>query len=358
MKWLARSVLFGILAGGAPAALRGQAIHGRVVDAARRPLIGALLELRDSTGHSAGIVLTSPSGVFVLTAPRPGNYQFRVAAIGFQPHPFAPVHVPAEGVTLPDLVLQTMSMRLPDLVAVGRGKFCGKSGISDDVFSRILESAHTALQIIEATINQRAVGFQVARIHTRTIFGTYNNYEIADTALVPMAVWPVQSINPDTLRVVGFGRLLEPGNENSREYYGPDARVLFSDWFLDGHCFTVDKPKKHRPADTLHVRFKPAHKTRLIDAAGDLVLDAHNLALLEFSFTLTNLPRWMPDEAAGGEMQFSRLSSGLWVTKSWAIWAPIGGIAANRGISVAGEVETYGWVARVYAGNDTIQVMP
>jgi hypothetical protein len=338
--------------------MHAQTVRGRVVDAGHHPLIGALIELRDSSSRSVGIVLTSPTGVFVVDVARPGRYQYRVAAIGFQPRPFSPIVVPPDGLVLPDVILQAMSMRLPDLVAVGRGKFCGKSGIADDVFSRILESAHTALQIIETTINQQTVRFEVARIHTRTLFGAYNNFEIADTVLAPMAVWPVQSIDPDTLRVVGFGRLLEPGNENSREYYGPDARVLFSDWFLDGHCFTVDKPKKHQPADTLHVRFTPARKTRLIDAAGELVLDAHNLALLQFSFTLTNLPKWMPDDAAGGEMQFSQLTSGLWVTRSWAIWAPIGGISPSRRISVAGQIETYGWVARVYAGHDTIQVMP
>ena len=61
-----------------------------------------------------------------------------------------------------------------------------------------------------------------------------------------------------------------------------------------------------------------------MDVAGELVLDAHNLALLQFSFTLRNLPNWMPDEAAGGDMEFSPLESGLWMTKSWAIWAPSG----------------------------------
>ena len=123
---------------------------------------------------------------------------------------------------------------------------------------------------------------------------------------------------------MGFSRDLEPGNESTRRYYGPDPRVLFSDWFLESHCFALDKPDRKRGTDTLHLRFAPARKSPLVDVGGELVLDAHDLSLLQFSFALTNLPKWMAEDAAGGDMQFTRLSSGLWMTKNWAMWAPIG----------------------------------
>lgn len=348
-----------LLAALVPGALASQSIRGRVLDSNRRPIVGALIELRDLAGKSLQIVLTTPSGAFQLTAAAPGRYRYRVAAIGFQPRPPTAVDVPADGVILPDIVLATMSMRLPDLVAVGRGRYCGKSGLTDDIFARLIESAHSALQIMETTVKTHQVAFEVAVISTSTLYGAYSNLSVADTIVQPLSRWPVESIDPDTLRLVGFGRLLDPGNESSREYYGPDARVLFSDWFLDTHCFTVDKPKKNAPTDSLHLRFTPARKTKLIDVAGELVLDAHNLALLQFSFTHTNLPNWMTDEAAGGYMEFSRLDSGLWMTKSWSIWAPRGGITPDRGrLSVAGLVEKYGWVLRVYSGRDTIVIAP
>lgn len=305
------------------------------------------------------MVLTSASGAFQIVAPSPGRYQYRVAAIGFQPRPPALIDVPADGLVLPDIVLATTLLRLPDLVAVGRGRFCGKSGLADDTFSQLLESAHSALQIMETTIESRQVAFQVAVINTSTLYGAIMNVEVADTFVQPLTRWPVQSIAPDTLRLVGFGRLLEPGVEATREYYGPDARVLFSDWFLDSHCFTVDKPKKKGPTDSLYLRFAPSRKSKLIDVSGELVLDARNLALLQFSFRLTNLPNWMPDEAAGGYMEFSRLDSGLWMTRTWAIWAPRAGIAPGRGrLSVAGIVEKYGWVTKVFSGSDTIVIAP
>src|SRR5262249_33694433 len=156
------------------------------------------------------------------------------------------------------------------------------------------ESAHTALQVMEATVANRTMGFQVGIVHTRTIYGGFANYIIADTVVQPLFRWPVLSLDPDTLRMVGFGRTRVPGDENTREYYGPDDRVLFSDWFLDSHCFSVDKPKKGE-TDSIRLRFTPAKKTKMVDVAGDLVLDAKDLALLQFSFYFKNLPNWMPD---------------------------------------------------------------
>lgn len=316
------------------------------------------MELRELGGRSLRIVLTTPSGTFQLDAPAPGRYLYRVAAIGYQPQPPTAIDIPADGIALPDISLRPTAMRLPDLVALGRSRFCGKSGLADETFQRVLESAHTALQIMEATVNNRTIGFQVGIISTRTVYGAYANFAVADTVVEQLAAWPVLSIDPDTLRAVGFGRTRESGNEATREYYGPDARVLFSDWFLDSHCFTLDKPRKNEPNDSLHLRFAPARKSKLVDVGGELVLDAHNLALLQFSFTLRNLPNWMPDEGAGGYMEFSPLKSGLWMTKSWAIWAPIANIGRERQLSVAGQLETYGFVAKVYFGRDSTVITP
>ena len=337
-----------------PVALISQSVRGRVLDAARRPLLGALVELRDPGGHSLKIILTTPSGGFQFDVPAPGRYLYRVAAIGYQPQPSGPIDVPADGIVLPDIVLRAMIMRLPDLVALGRGRFCGKSGLADEMFERLLESAHTSLQVMETAVNDKAIGFQVGIINTKTVFGGFNNFAVADTVVQKLSAWPVLSIDPDTLKAVGFGRTREPGNEATREYYGPDARVLFANWFLDSHCFTLDKPVNKKVApDSLHLRFAPARKSKLVDVAGELVLDAHNLALLQFSFALRNLPNWMPDEGAGGYMEFAPLKSGLWMTRSWAIWAPLAGIGSERRLSVAGQVETYGFVTKVYTGRDS-----
>jgi hypothetical protein len=338
--------------------ISGQAIRGRVVDAVGHPIYDALVELRSPAGLVVRTSLSTPSGVFSAMAPSPGPYMYRVLAIGFQPLPLRRINLPATGLDLGDIRMQPTAMRLADLVAVAHGRFCGAKQSEGALFARVLDAAHAALDIMEATVGSGAVNFTVARIHTRTTYGSYNNYVVADTTVQPLSRWPIESINPDTLRVVGFGRTLEPGNEATREYYGPDERVLFAGWFLDTHCFSVTKPKKHASADTLHLRFVPAHKSKQIDVEGELSLDAHNLALLAFSFTFTNLPNWMPAGFAGGDMQFSRLASGLWIAHNWEIWAPITGVSYDRHLSVAGEVETYGWVVKTFAGDSTSAAAP
>ena len=207
---------------------------------------------------------------------------------------------------------------------MSKGKFCGKSGIPDATFGKLLESAHTALQVIEATIQSHQLSFEVLMVHSKIYYGAFTNYEVADSSLESLSKWPVESIDMDTLRAFGFMRMVRrDSGALIREYYGPDTRVLFSDWFLDSHCFTLDKPKKG--VEELHVRFAPATKSKL---HGHRRREAwcwipRTLALLEFQFSHRNLPNWMPDQGAGGEMQFIHLDSGLWITTNWALWGPI-----------------------------------
>jgi hypothetical protein len=72
-----------ILALLAPAALSGQAINGRVIDAnTRQPVTAAAVRLLD--GDKVMATATSDaSGRFIITAPRPGRYRLAVTRIGF-----------------------------------------------------------------------------------------------------------------------------------------------------------------------------------------------------------------------------------------------------------------------------------
>ena len=329
--------------------IAAQAVRGRIVDSKTRlALPGALVELRDTSGRSLQVQITPSSGAFVIIAPGAGRFLLRVAAIGYTPRPPTPIEVSPVIQVLPDIPMTPVSVRLPDLVVVARQRFCGNTGFSDAVFGQLLEGSLIALQVIEATIRSKQVGFQVAIVTSRTLYGPFNNFITADTAIRVLTTWPVQSVPADTLRAFGFGRQLKPGNEGSREYYGPDPQVLFSDWFLAGHCFTLAKVKKG--SDTLHVRFAPIRKGKQIDLRGELLLDGKDLSLHAMTFNHINLPAWMPEEAAGGEMQFSRMANGLWVTRNWAIWAPIAGFAwgGDGGVSIAGLAEVRGYVTRIF----------
>ena len=64
--------------------LAAQTVQGELVDAARRPLGGAMVVLLDADGKVRGRVLTDEAGRFTLRAPGAGSYRLRAERIGFQ----------------------------------------------------------------------------------------------------------------------------------------------------------------------------------------------------------------------------------------------------------------------------------
>jgi len=166
-------------------------------------------------------------------------------------------------------------------------------------------------------------------VHTITVKTAKDSSRSSDTAKSSLRSWPVRSLSLDSLRAVGFQR---PGTEAEgfgHHYYGPDMEVLFSDWFLDNHCFALDKDRSK--GDTVFIKFDPAGKQKLVDLSGELVLDRASLTMRRLTYTHRNLPDGLPDRSAGGEMRFAEKSEGLWVPVEWAIWAPV--TRAQRQIS-------------------------
>lgn len=312
-------------------------------------MAGALVELTGNATNQVIRGITSPTGAYTLIAPDTGRYQLRVAAIGYLPAGGIVLAVTPSGVRMPPVVLRPASVRLPDIEVIADHRFCGRDGVTDRTFLQLLESARLALQVIDATIRSKEVGFQVKLVNTRIYYGRVENVSAADTTEAPLVTWPVESVGIDSLRAFGFSRLKVARDEGTRVYYGPDARVLFAPWFLDQHCFSIGR--LDHAGDTLRVKFVPRGKPKQVDIQGELVLDREALALHRLTFSHVGLPGWIPDRGSGGEMQFTRLSNGLWVTWSWAIWAPIAGMSAGSNTpELGGLAEARGWVERIVRG--------
>ena len=302
--------------------LQAQSIRGRLVEAVNHaPVVGALAELRDGQGKVIQQTFTSPSGVFLFVAPANHKYQVRVAAIGNARHAPVDLTLGADAVILPDIVLTAVAVTLPELRAMAGKRACGKSELNPETFGGLLESAHTSLQLMDATMRSAQLGFEMQIIHTITVMTANDSSRSADTTAGKLHSWPVQSLSLDSLQAVGFQRAKTPAEGTGHFYYGPDMSALFSDWFLDNHCFTLDKNLSK--GDTVVIRFDPAGKQKHVDISGTLVLDRASLTMRRLTYTHRNLPDGLPDRAAGGEMRFAEKSAGLWVPVEWAIWAPI-----------------------------------
>jgi hypothetical protein len=112
-------------------------------------------------------------------------------------------------------------------------------------------------------------------------------------------------------------------------YFGPDARVLFTDWFLGSHCISVDSQSTNSRS-LIVARFTPAKGTRPAAALkGSLAFDPASLALRSLSFQFVARPRWAPPDAVGGEIRFARLPDGTWLPVSWVMRAPIPRVAGD-----------------------------
>jgi hypothetical protein len=305
-----------------PGQLWGQLVRGRVVDGAGAPLGHALVQVRgDSITFSAQVVTTA-SGNFAIAVPEPGRYTVRLAAIGFEPRAIPAFDTPIGGRRLEDLVMTRAVLTLQDIEVVASFTRCGSGGGGGEVLGRLLDAARTSLEVMSATLNQRGSGFRVSAISRRAVATRADSLIVADTATGTIVAWPIQSIDPDSIARVGFAVLQPLRPDAGREWYGPDLRVLFSEWFLASHCFLVDGAAS--TDELIALTFAPsARRDGIVDVEGVLWIERGSLALRRMTFVHRDLPRGLPAGSAGGEMHFAILPSGAWMPVEWRLFAPI-----------------------------------
>jgi hypothetical protein len=299
------------------APLAAQSVQGRVVaTGGETALGGALVQLLDSTGTVVGRAASSPSGGFSITAPAAGTYRLVVRQIGQEAWNSGPLEL-AAGATIPLTIrLAPRPYTLPEITVTARRRRCDVRIGDDDLLGRLLDAAGTALGVAEAAVESRSVGFST---------DTWLKHLSADlvvedstpTDAFALTEWPIRSADPDSLRAWGFVRV--SGKAEGPTYYGPDARVLFSRWFLAEHCFTA-VPVEH---GLVQLRFEPESREQRGALSGRLVIDQTTLELRELEYRYVGLPKWVPRETAGGRIQLRRLPSGAWVPYTWSLRAPV-----------------------------------
>jgi hypothetical protein len=319
--------------------LAAQTVQGRLLDASGdAPIAGALLQLTDSTGAIVARTASTASGGFAVPAPGPGHYRLVVRQIGRQAWRSDPL-VLAAGATEPlTLRIAPQVYALPEITVAARRSRCGIRPDDGDLLGRLLDAAGTALGVAEATAESGEVGF-TSDTYLKRLTAELALEDSVDTDMPGLSRWPIQSAHPDSLGQWGFVRDAPDGPV----YYGPDARVLFSDWFLATHCFKVDTAA----GDQVLVHFEP-ERGRRADLSGRLLLDRGTLELRTLAFEYVRLERWVPDGTAGGEIRLSRLPGGAWVPTAWRLRAPIARqIPGRLRPRLAGWVETGGRVTAV-----------
>jgi hypothetical protein len=311
--------------------LSAQEVRGRLVSAAdSAPILQALVLLLDNTAHEQARTATTASGGFDLRASTGGRFRLRVQRIGQRGWESPPFDLTPGAISSQTLRVPDTPFELLELKALTRRPRCGVTLGDASLGAQVLEAAQTALGLAEAEAGRGRRSYET-ETYRRTV---PDDGSVRDSATTPgqLAGWPIQSADPDSLRLNGFvqGQWPSPnfvstGPIVGPTYYAPDARVLFTGWFLESHCIVLDtlstQPGLGR---TLVARFEPAKGTRSTSALkGQLIFDRATLSLRSLSFEFVARPSWARRRPAGGELRFARLPDGVWVPASWQLRVPL-----------------------------------
>lgn len=270
--------------------------------------------LIDTGGRELGRAVTDADGRFLLHAAAAGTYRLRALRIGYRswtsPTFELGSEVRAHHIAMPEIPVELA----PVLVATeSRCRVRPEEGTAT---AALWEEVKKALSVTSLTYSQKLYGFR-----------TLTYYRILDPDLrvtaerrgvtVGLIDWPVHSLPAESLARVGY---VEDGPD-STTYYGPDIGVLFSDVFLEHHCFGI---RSALPDSGLTgLAFEPVGGHKLRDVAGVLWVDRRTSELRSLEFRYTNLGPGVPREQVGGRLEFERLPAGAWIVRRWWVRAPV-----------------------------------
>ena len=248
--------------------LAAQQLLGRAVrEVDGTPLLEALIVLLDDSGHERARTVTSPTGGFELRAPGAGRYRLRVQRIGQRGWDTPPFNLAVAQISQPTFRVPDRPFELQELSSSARRPNCAVTLGDASLGANLLEAAQTALALAEAEMAKGGRSYATETYHrTVPVVGPPEDSLALHGKLTG---WPIQSVDLDSLRLSGFVRgdwpAPSPMNERPGDgptYFGPDARVLFTDWFLGSHCISVDSSSE-RSGDgaAIVARFKPAKGT-------------------------------------------------------------------------------------------------
>lgn len=317
-------------------AATAQTVTGRVLSRSDgAPVRGAIVALLDSTGRSVSTGLAEDDGSFRLTAPSPGSITVRVERVGFHSARSAPVLL-AQGATVDvpmTIGAEGVSLRAVQVNADRRCLVRPQEGLAA---AQLWDEARKALSATQLTQLAHAAARSRSDPHRFTVRTRKTTRDLSPASLQPTheeqfeleaeTVQPFVSHDPDELYRNGY---MAGSIEAGAIFYAPDASILLSDRFLDSHCFRVEAPKRGAREDLIGLGFEP---TRLgkstgsygprIEVTGVLWLDRATAELRYMEYHYVSLPAEIPNEAAGGLLEFRPLPDGRWIVWRWYIRAP------------------------------------
>ncbi len=297
----------------APLGGAAQSVSGVVVErGAGTPVAGAMVLLFDSSGTETDHTLTDAAGRFVVNAGAPGLHHIEVERIGYADwtgdpfraadlETFLTIEVPVEPETLEEIV-------------VSAERRCRAMPEGGPATARVWEEARKALA---AEVYTRRTGSYLYQLRRYERSLDRNARNVLDERVTSSGDLPAafSSLPVERLMARGF---VQRADDTIRVHYAPDAEVLLSDAFLHSHCFGLREGEGGR----IGLSFEPLAGTSRSDIEGVLWLDATTSELEQLDFLYRYGFHEREVGKPGGEVAFTRLPSGAWIVRRWAIRMP------------------------------------
>lgn len=293
---------------------RAQDVTGTVrAEVGRAPVAGAIIVLASPAGARLGATLTDDAGRYRLRAPSSGMYTLRVDVIGHRSAMVPPFRIDSGAPVTRDILFAFERTQLPRVAVTATSSCAQLSGDAGDA-PRLWAEARKTLEAARLAIDERR--FNVAlRRYERTI-------SLPDSVPRASRTWtqsgvtqnPFETLPPETVARSGYSEV----RDSVRYYFAPDARILLSDEFVEGHCFGT---RRGGPAGAVGLTFRPLRTSTRVDIDGVLWLDSATAELrtLEYRY-VPSVGRW---DAGTGFVAFAKYPSGLWGVQRWTIRLPV-----------------------------------
>lgn len=307
-----------LLALAAAPGLHAQVAQGRVLEAtSNEPVPGAIVSLMSPAGARAAATLTDSTGTYRVQAPAPGTYTLQVQRVGYESSTSAPVRLDAGQTAEVPLTADPRRVRLDPVVATGSPRQCGGELLDGSQAATLWEEARKAL--FSSTLAGESGRYRFVtetrerhvRLHRRRVLRqTTSRQTSVGLPFKPMAA--------DSL-VDGQYVVMTPRQVIVN---GVDAYAILSDAFVEHHCFGLREGGRGKRG-LVGLEFVPLANRVQPDVQGVLWIDRATAELRFVEYTYTGLRFRGPNERLSGRMDFARLPSGIWVTESWRLVAPM-----------------------------------
>ena len=342
-----RLALFGALLLGAVGvdSAGAQSVRGTVVmPDGVTPASGVVaLLLRASSDSIVARAVTATSGGYLLRAPTAGEYRLRLLRLGQQPETVGPFVLQGDESIERNVVLVNRPIALARFNVRGKDE-CRTRPDTGLLVAQLLGEARKALLASVATsLDGEGTSEYQLFIRVEDTRRRPTRPEVTRTVTRPSAR-PFTSLSPDSLARVGYVVTAD----DSVIYHGPDAEVLLSDAFAARHCFQVVEAGADR-AGAIGVAFRPvAVPPGIVEIRGTIWMERETGTLQSVEFTYDPIPDADRRAGVGGEVDFLRTESGLWLVKRWNIRMPK--VALKQEPGIAGPMPTPPRTVRVIEG--------